>query len=104
MGGPPNIETATILRDVRVIGIDQIVKQEDDQQAVVAKTATLEVTPAEAELVAQADALGTLSVALRALGDDIEVSSRGLSSLPQQQAARSVTIFRYGLGSKTTGN
>jgi pilus assembly protein CpaB len=104
VGGAPNIETVTILRDVRVIGIDQIVKQEEDQQAVVAKTATLEVTPAEAELVAQADALGTLSVALRALGDDVEVTSTGLTSLQQTtQSGRSVMIFRYGLGSTTGG-
>ena len=103
-GGPPDIETVTILRDVRVLGIDQILKQEDDQQAVVAKTATLEVTPAEAELVAQADALGTLSIALRALGDDVEVVGGGLSSLERPQAGRSVTIFRYGLGSSTGGN
>ena len=104
VNGRNEVETATILRDVRVLGIDQILKQEEDQQAVVAKTATLEVTPAEAELVAQADALGTLSVSLRALGDDVEVAGGGISSLQRPQAGRPVTIFRYGLGSSIGGN
>src|SRR5687768_5046812 len=85
VGGAPEVETATILRDVRVLGIDQILKQEEDQQAVVAKTATIEVTPSEAEIVAHADALGTLSVALRALGDDVEVVSNGINTLERQQ-------------------
>jgi pilus assembly protein CpaB len=111
MGGTTQVETATILRDVRVLGIDQIVRQEEDQQSVVAKTATLEVTPAEAELVAQAEGLGTLSVALRALGDDVEVaSSDGVTSLSSLQGGaggtpgRPIKIFRYGLGSTTGGN
>jgi pilus assembly protein CpaB len=104
LNGRTEVETATILRDVRVLGIDQIMRQEEDQQAVVVKTATIEVTPAEAELVAQADALGTLSVALRALGDDVEVAGGGISSLSRPQVGRPVQIFRYGLGSVTGGN
>jgi pilus assembly protein CpaB len=93
-------QSKTILRDVRVLAIDQVLKQEDDQQSVVAKTATLEVTPQEAELVAQAGALGKLSVALRALGDDVEVVDAGVSNVEKPRGS-SVTIIRYGLATQT---
>jgi pilus assembly protein CpaB len=99
-GGGSLYSTRTILRDVRVLAIDQIMKQEDDQQAVVAKTATLEVSPREAELVAQADDMGTLAVALRALGDDVEVIDDAVASLQQQQRASAVNVIRYGLAKK----
>jgi pilus assembly protein CpaB len=90
-------KTKTVLRDVRVLAIDQVLKQEDDQQSVVAKTATLEVTPKAAELVAQAGSMGKLSVALRALGDDVEVVD--LAGVENSEAPKgtNVTVIRYGL-------
>jgi pilus assembly protein CpaB len=104
IAGVTQVQTMTILRDVRVLGIDQIVKQEEDQQSVVAKTATIEVTPAEAELVAQADTVGTLYVALRALGDDVEGAPAGSVASMQSQAGTPVKVFRYGLSSTTGGS
>ncbi len=57
----------TILEDVRIMAIDQ--KLDDiDQHAVVGKTATVEVTPKQAEKLAVAKAMGgNLSLALRSL-------------------------------------
>ena len=100
MGGAKAAQAKTILRDVRVLAIDQTVKQDGDQQAVIAKTVTLELAPNEAELVAQAEALGTLSVSLRALGEDVEVADAGASA-PVKASANTVTIIRYGLASRT---
>lgn len=61
----------TLLGDLRVLAVDQ---RADDQskEVVVAKTATLEVTPKQAETIAVATELGTLSLSLRSLahGDD----------------------------------
>jgi pilus assembly protein CpaB len=56
----------TILTDLRVLAVDQ---RADDQnkQVVVAKTATLEVTPKQAEVIAVATELGKLSLSLRSL-------------------------------------
>src|ERR1700704_4164240 len=68
-GAPKNIESRTVLQDVRVLAVDQVAHQEKDQQSVVGKTATLELTPGQAELLAQAGQWGSLSLALRALGD-----------------------------------
>src|SRR3982074_1625712 len=68
-GGPKNFESGIILQDVRVLAVDQTAHQEKDQQSVVGKTATLELTPDQAELLAQSQQSGILSLVLRALGD-----------------------------------
>lgn len=56
----------TVLQDIRVLALDQRV---DDQsgKAVVAKTATLEVTAKQVEVVTVAAQLGRLSLSLRSL-------------------------------------
>src|SRR5215472_6038359 len=59
----------TILTDVRVLAIDQVVQEKDGQRVVVGKTATLEVTQPQAELLAAAIQSGTLSLTLRSLVD-----------------------------------
>jgi pilus assembly protein CpaB len=59
----------TVLTDVRVLAVDQ---RSDDQnkEVVVAKTATLEVTPKQAEVIAVAVELGKLTLSLRSLAQD----------------------------------
>jgi pilus assembly protein CpaB len=56
----------TVLRDVRVIGIDQRLDSKDGQ-AVLARTVTFEVTPKQSEVIAVAAELGKLSLSLRSL-------------------------------------
>jgi pilus assembly protein CpaB len=59
----------TILTNVRVLAIDQAVEEKNGQRVVVGKTATIELTPGQAETLAQSRQLGTLSLALRSLLD-----------------------------------
>ena len=61
----------TVLTNVRVLAVDQRV---DDQNGVakVAKTATLEVTPKQAEMLSVAQQMGKLSLSLRSLAKDEE--------------------------------
>ena len=56
----------TVLRDLRVIAIDQRLDSKDGQ-AVVARTVTFEVTPKQSEIVALAGEMGKLSLSLRSL-------------------------------------
>lgn len=58
----------TILRNIRVLGIDQQL-QTKKGEAVLAKTATLEVTPKQSEVLALASEMGKLSLSLRSLAD-----------------------------------
>jgi pilus assembly protein CpaB len=64
-----NRASETVLNDVLVLAIDQ---RADDQNKdiVVAKTATLQVTPKQAEVVAVVSAVGQISLSLRSLGHD----------------------------------
>lgn len=61
--------TETVLSDIRVLAVDQ---RTDDinGQAVVAKTATLEVLPKQAEVIAVASEMGRLSLSLRSLAKE----------------------------------
>ncbi len=56
----------TVLRDVRVIAIDQHLDSKDGQ-AVVARNVTFEVTPKQSEIIAVASEIGKLSLSLRSL-------------------------------------
>ena len=55
-----------MLQDVRVIGIDQKLDTKTGE-ALVAHTATLEVTPKQSEMIAVASEIGKLSLSLRSL-------------------------------------
>lgn len=59
----------TILQSVRVVAVDQQA-DETQEQAVVARTATVEVTPAQAQLLAVAQSSGTLSLTLRNMAEE----------------------------------
>jgi pilus assembly protein CpaB len=59
----------TILNNIRVLAIDQNVQEKDGQKVVVGKTATLELSPKQAETLALAQHLGSLSLALRSITD-----------------------------------
>ncbi|HZL68780.1 MAG TPA: Flp pilus assembly protein CpaB [Candidatus Limnocylindrales bacterium] len=59
----------TILSNVRVLAIDQNVQEKDGQKVVVGKTATLELTPLQAEALAQAQQDGTLALVLRSMSE-----------------------------------
>jgi pilus assembly protein CpaB len=71
-GAPPIAGTLdhkvseTVLRDVRVIGIDQKLDTKAGE-TVLAQTATLEVTPKESEIIALAGEMGKLTLSLRSL-------------------------------------
>ena len=61
----------TVLREVRVLAVDQRVSDQEGTPAV-AKTATLEVTPKQAEEIAVVMEIGRLSLALRSLPQETE--------------------------------
>jgi pilus assembly protein CpaB len=94
-GNPPRVEAKTILADVRVLAVDQIFKQDKDTKSVIGKTATLELTPGQAQSVAAAENMGAISLSLRPLADsDTPVAS----NLPgDEDRGGQVSIIRYGV-------
>src|SRR3977135_4130397 len=65
-GGYEHKAAETVLHDVRVIAIDQRLESKSGE-AVVAHTATLEVTPKQTEMIALAGEIGKLSLKLGSL-------------------------------------
>jgi pilus assembly protein CpaB len=63
------IVSEIVLSNIRVLAIDQAPREKDGQNSVVGKTATLELKPAQAEILARARQSGTLSLALRSMLD-----------------------------------
>ncbi|MCK1746219.1 Flp pilus assembly protein CpaB [Bradyrhizobium sp. 139] len=63
------ITSQVILPSIRVLAIDQAPKEKDGQNAVLGKTATLELSPNEVQILARARLGGTLSLALRSIAD-----------------------------------
>ncbi|MEM7271345.1 MAG: Flp pilus assembly protein CpaB, partial [Pseudomonadota bacterium] len=67
-GGGNNLTANLIMQNVRVIAIDQFSDQEANQ-ARVARTATVEVTPEDAQRLALAQQVGRISLSLRQIDD-----------------------------------
>ncbi|MBF9235510.1 Flp pilus assembly protein CpaB [Microvirga alba] len=89
-GGKAENRSRTLLRNVRVLAVDQKADEAKGQLVVVGKTATLEVTPIEAETIASAQAAGTLSLALRSIADLDE------KPVLAQDNSVNVRVFRAG--------
>ena len=66
---PDIIISEIVLSNIRVLAIDQVPREKDGQNSVVGKTATLELKPAQAEILARARQAGVLSLALRSMVD-----------------------------------
>lgn len=68
-GDRSKFTSATVMRNIKVLAIDQSTRAGDDAQAVVGATATLEVSPGDAEALALAKSEGELSLVLRSYAD-----------------------------------
>jgi pilus assembly protein CpaB len=88
----------TILGDVRVLAIDQTIEEKNGQRVVVGKTATLELSPGQAETLAASRQRGTLSLALRSLID----ANAPNAAAPEETANRRLNIVRYGITTSAT--
>ncbi|MGE0564365.1 MAG: Flp pilus assembly protein CpaB [Pseudolabrys sp.] len=89
-----------ILSNVRVLAIDQAVEEKNGQKVVLGKTATLELSPPQAETLATARTLGTISLALRSI-TDAEANDKPADD---DQAGRrnTINVIRFGVSSTAT--
>ena len=88
----------TILSNLRVLAVDQTFSQEKDTRTVVGKTATVEVSPEQAEVISAAGMSGSLALALRPLS---EASAAGPNDKARKRSAATyngvVSVIRYGM-------
>jgi pilus assembly protein CpaB len=79
-----------------VLAIDQTIEEKNGQRVVVGKTATLALLPRQAETLALARQLGTLSLALRSLADDNNQVVEGARD-DDNAANRRLNMVRFGV-------
>jgi pilus assembly protein CpaB len=96
--GNETIVTDTILRNVRVLAVDQAVQEKNGQKVIVGKTATIELSPQQAETLADARQVGSLSLSLRSLIDSQASAPEGGD---HKYDGTSVNLVRYGVGGGT---
>ena len=82
---------------MRVLAIDQSIEEKNGQKVVVGKTATLELSPGQAETLALSQQLGTLTLSLRSMADG---SADDLRDEPDSR--RNVNVVRFGVSTTTT--
>jgi pilus assembly protein CpaB len=93
--GMDTFVSETVLNNVRVLAIDQAVEEKNGQKVVVGRTATLELSPRQAETLALSRQLGTLSLALRSV-----VDSNAAAPPPEKKpdkAQTGINITRFGV-------
>jgi pilus assembly protein CpaB len=98
-GGADIAKSEIVLSNIRVLAIDQAPKEKEGQNSVVGRTATLELKPEQAELLARARQTGSLSLALRSIADANTVDSN--ADRPSGRGT-SIEIVRYGVMSSQT--
>ena len=85
---------------MRVLAVDQTYDSKETK-TVVGRTATLELSPDQVELVERARAAGSLSLALRALGDSNASANAKTATSAQKKRAETtsneVAIIRYSI-------
>jgi len=81
--GPPLKVAETILRNVRVLAVDQTTSNVDENGKMTPKevsTVTLETTPKIAEKIAVAQTVGSLSLSLRSIADNAQELERAIAA------------------------
>lgn len=73
-GAPAELVTETVLTDIRVLAVDQATADQENKP-MLAKTVTFEVTPKQVEVIGVMSGLGTLSLSLRSLEQEVRDNS-----------------------------
>jgi pilus assembly protein CpaB len=99
--GVEKYSSETILKNVRVLAVDQAVEEKEGQKVVVGKTATIELDPQQAETLALARQLGTIALTLRSLLDSQSPTPEGGEG-GDEKDTRGVNTVRYGVSTQST--
>jgi pilus assembly protein CpaB len=106
-GGQEEFVSDTLFRNVRVLAIGQQIETKEGKKAAegAANTATLELTPRQTEMLALANSLGDISLALRSIAD-LDPSGRGPEAsdgLDKPKDGNAIRVLRYGVRSRALG-
>src|SRR5271156_2253838 len=89
----------TILRNIRVLAIDQTIDEKN--KPVLGKTATLELTEPQAEMLSLSRQIGTVSLALRSIRDS-KTSADGVGDTSRDENG-AINTVRFGVSTLGSG-
>ena len=89
------VSSQAILSNIRVLAIDQAPKEKDGQNAVLGRTATLELTPGEVVILARSRQSGSLSLALRSIAD-----AEKANVVADNSNSNLITVYRGATGTE----
>ena len=92
-GGSKTMLTEVLMRNVRVLAIDQNIEPAKDARTIVGGVATLEIPAGDVEVIARGKAQGEMQLALRSYADIGGPPGRGVAS---RASAQGVRVFRAG--------
>ncbi len=99
--GAETFTTDAVLRNVRVLAIGQNIKEKNGKPVVVGSTATLELSPKQAEVAILAQKSGTLTLTLRSLVDSNGLASTQAEKNAEDEIGKDITVVRYGVPVKS---
>ncbi len=100
--GGENFVTDTLFRNVRVLAIGKKLDVEKKEHGADGPVATLELTPRQAEMLALANSMGEISLALRSIADINEESGEG-NALGKRERSTAVKLLKYGVSGRAYG-
>jgi pilus assembly protein CpaB len=97
--GTERYVSETILRNVRVLAVDQTIEEKEGQKVVVGKTVTVALDPQQAETLALSRQLGSLSLTLRSILDSQSSTTEGGDE--DHASSKGINTVRYGVSTQT---
>jgi pilus assembly protein CpaB len=106
-GGQEEYVSDTLFSNVRVLAIGQQIETKEGKKSAEgsANTATLELTPRQTEMLALANSVGDISLALRSIAD-LDASGKGPAAgeaLDKPKDGNAIRVLRYGVRSRAMG-
>ena len=90
-GGSEDSVSDTLFRNIRVLAIGQLIEAKEGKKLAEGNTATLELTPAQAEELSAANAKGEISLSLRSIAD---MQKRDEATAPKERS-NSIKVLKY---------
>jgi pilus assembly protein CpaB len=99
-GAAESRTSETVLTNIRVLAIDQNVEEKNGQKVVVGKTATLELSPNQAETLVLSQQVGSLSLALRSVTDATKTNEPAADDTSGKK--NTINVIRFGVSTQST--
>jgi pilus assembly protein CpaB len=102
-GGQESFVSDTLFTNVRVLAIGQQIETKEGKKSADGTTATLELTPRQAELLALGNQMGDVTLSLRSVADLKEGGGPSEGTDINAERGNAIRILRYGTRSRAYG-